>query len=86
MNELQLSTNAKRGILKLLENIRSYTTRSARKQMFQAFDIMFSFDKISTIDRICPFDNFPSENKLLRNIIGAYYSYFSFSSLLSIVR
>lgn len=82
LNELQLSTNAKRGILKLLENIRSYTTRSARKQMFQAFDIMFSFDKISTIDRICPFDNFPSENKLLRNIIGAYYSYFSFSSLL----
>ena len=79
---MQLSANAISGANKLIEQINSYTTRSARKEMFQALDIMFSFDKVATIDRICPQQKYPDANKRLKDILTLYYGYFSFSSLL----
>ena len=82
LRKMQLSTNAIRGANKLIEQINSYTTRSARKEMFQALDIMFSFDKVATIDRICPQQKYPDANKRLKDILTLYYGCFSFSSLL----
>ena len=79
---MQLSANAIRGANKLIEQINSYTTRSARKEMFQALDIMFSFDKVATIERICPQQKYPDANKRLKDILSLYYGCFSFSSLL----
>lgn len=80
--KMPLSANAISGANKLIEQINSYTTRSARKEMFQALDIMFSFDKVDTIDRICPQQKYPDANKRLKDILTLYYGYFSFSSLL----
>ena len=82
LRKMQLSANAISGANKLIEQINSYTTRSARKEMFQALDIMFSFDKVATIDRICPQQKYPDANKRLKDILTLYYGYFSFSSLL----
>lgn len=82
LRKMQLSANAIRGANKLIEQINSYTTRSARKEMFQALDIMFSFDKVDTIDRICPLQKYPDANKRLKDILTLYYGCFSFSSLL----
>ena len=82
LSKMPLSANAISGANKLIEQINSYTTRSARKEMFQALDIMFSFDKVATIDRICPQQKYPDANKRLKNILTLYYGYFSFSSLL----
>ena len=82
LRKMQLSANAISGVNKLIEQINSYTTRSARKEMFQALDIMFSFDKVATIDRICPLQKYPEANKHLKDILTLYYGYFSFSSLL----
>lgn len=82
LRNMQLSANAIRGANKLIEQINSYTTRSARKEMFQALDIMFSFDKVATIDRICPQQKYPDANKRLKEILTLYYGCFSFSSLL----
>lgn len=82
LSKMPLSANAISGANKLIEQINSYTTRSARKEMFQALDIMFSFDKVATIDRICPQQKYPDANKRLKDILTLYYGYFSFSSLL----
>ncbi len=82
LRNMELSTNAVSGVNKLIQTINSYTTRSARKEMFQALDIMFSFDKVATIDRICPLQQYPDVNKHLKAILTLYYGYFSFSSLL----
>ena len=79
---LNLSEKAKSAIHKLSEAIRGYTTRSSRKEMFEAMDIMFSFDKASRIDFICPIAENQEKNKRLKNIIGYYAKYFSFSSIL----
>ena len=70
------------GVNKLIQAINGYTTRSARKEMFQALDIMFSFDKLATINRICPLQKDSLANKRLKDIVALYYSHFSFSSLL----
>ena len=80
--KMPLSANAISGANKLIEQINSYTTRSARKEMFQALDIMFSFDKVATIDRVCPQQKYPDANKRLKDILTLYYGCFSFSSLL----
>ena len=69
LTKMQLSTNAIRGANKLIEQINSYTTRSARKEMFQALDIMFSFDKVDTIDRSCPLQKYPDANKRLKTFL-----------------
>lgn len=82
LSDLDISEKAKSGVLKLNDAIRGYTTRSSRAEMFQALDIMFSFDKASTIDLICPPDTNSEGNKLLKTIVGAYSAYFSFSSIL----
>ena len=82
LRSMELSTDAISGVNKLIQTINSYTTRSARKEMFQALDIMFSFDKVATIDRICPPQKHPDVNKRLKDILTLYYGYFSFSSLL----
>ena len=82
LRNLQLSANATHGVEKLILAINGYATRSARKEMFQALDIMFSFDKLATIDRICPQQEQPDANKRLQKIISLYYGHFSFSSLL----
>ena len=82
LRNMELSSNAISGVNKLIQTINSYTTRSARKEMFQALDIMFSFDKVATIDRICPLQKHPDVNKRLKDILTLYYGYFSFSSLL----
>lgn len=82
LKKLQLSANAMSGVDKLTTAIGGYTTRSSRKEMFQALDIMFSFDKLATINRICPQQKYPEINKHLKDIIALYYGYFSFSSLL----
>ena len=68
LSKMPLSANAISGANKLIEQINSYTTRSARKEMFQALDIMFSFDKVATIDRICPQQKYPDANKRLKDI------------------
>lgn len=82
LSDLDISEKAKSGVLKLNDAIRGYTTRSSRAEMFQALDIMFSFDKASTIDLICPPDTNSEGNNLLKTIVGAYSAYFSFSSIL----
>ena len=82
LRNMELSTNAISGVNKLIQTINSYTTRSARKEMFQALDIMFSFDKVATIDRISPLQQYPDVNKRLKDILTLYNGYFSFSNLL----
>ena len=82
LSDLDISEKAKSGVQKLNDAIRGYTTRSSRAEMFQALDIMFSFDKASTIDSICPTDTNSEGNKLLKTIVGVYSAYFSFSSIL----
>lgn len=82
LRNLPMSANAINGVNKLIQAINGYTTRSARKEMFQALDIMFSFDKLTTINRICPQQKNSSANKHLKDIIALYYGHFSFSSLL----
>jgi len=82
LSDLDISDTAKSGVQKLNDAIRGYTTRSSRAEMFQALDIMFSFDKKSTIDLICPQETNQNGNKLLKTIVGVYSAYFSFSSIL----
>jgi len=82
LSELAISDEAKSAVDKLAEAINSYATRSSRTEMFQALDIMFSFDKAATIDLIRPIDASFDTNKLLKNILHLYSGYFSFSSIL----
>ncbi len=82
ISNLNISDEAKEGLQKLNETIRGYTTRSARTEMLQALYIMFSFDKASSIDLICPPAVDSEGNKLLKTIIGIYSGYFSFSNAL----
>ena len=75
-----LSKGAQDGAKYLIEAIKGYATRSARKEMFNALDVIFSFDKISTIDRIFPDDE--TMNKRAKEIVANNMNLFSFSSLL----
>lgn len=43
--DLPLSEDSKAAVGKMSETIKGYATRSSRKEMFQALDVMFSFDK-----------------------------------------
>lgn len=79
---LTISNDAKLAVTKLSEAINGYTTRSSRTEMFQALDIMFSFDKAATIERIRPIGTNPNAHKLLKSIISLYSGYFSFSCVL----
>ena len=80
--DLPLSEDSKMTVSKMSEAIKGYTTRSSRKEMFQALDVMFSFDKKTRIDSIRPIDKDSGRNRLLKSIVLYYSEYFSFSSLL----
>ena len=80
--DLPLSEDSKTAVRKMSEAIKGYATRSSRKEMFQALDVMFSFDKRTRIDAICPIDKDSSRNRLLKSIVLYYSEYFSFSCLL----
>ena len=82
LTSIEFSQNASLGLKRLLKAINDNATRSGRKEMFQALDIMFSFDKASTIDRLCPIELNESLNSRLHQIINYYSCYFSFSNLL----
>ena len=80
--DLPLSEDSKAAVRKMSETINGYATRSSRKEMFQALDVMFSFDKKTRIDAIRPIGKDSDRNKLLKSIVLYYSEYFSFSSLL----
>lgn len=80
--DLPLSEDSKTTVSKMSAAIKGYATRSSRKEMFQALDVMFSFDKKTRIDSIRPIDKDNGMNRLLKSIVLYYSEYFSFSSLL----
>lgn len=80
--DLPLSEDSKAAVGKMSETIKGYATRSSRKEMFQALDVMFSFDKKTRIDAIRPIGKDSDRNRLLKSIVLYYSEYFSFSSLL----
>lgn len=82
LKSMPLSTDALAKVDVLIEAINSYTSRSSRTEMFQALDIIFAFNKIESINRICnPLKNSNINNKLKRIIQDNKYC-FSFSLLL----
>ena len=80
--DLPLSEDSKAAVGKMSETIKGYATRSSRKEMFQALDVMFSFDKKTRIDAIRPIGKDSDSNRLLKSIVLYYSEYFSFSCLL----
>lgn len=80
--DLPLSEDSKAAVGKMSETIKGYATRSSRKEMFQALDVMFSFDKKTRIDAIRPIGKDSDRNRLLKSIVLYYSEYFSFSCLL----
>lgn len=80
--DLPLSEDSKAAVGKMSETIKGYATRSSRKEMFQALDVMFSFDKNTRIDAIRPIGKDSDRNRLLKSIVLYYSEYFSFSCLL----
>ena len=80
--DLPLSEDSKTAVRKMSEAIKGYATRSSRKEMFQALDVMFSFDKKTRIDAIRPIGKDSGRNRLLKSIVLYYSEYFSFSCLL----
>lgn len=80
--DLPLSEDSKAAVEKMSETIKGYATRSSRKEMFQALDVMFSFDKKTRIDAIRPIGKDSDRNRLLKSIVLYYSEYFSFSCLL----
>ena len=82
LNNISLSSDTAPAAIRMIDAIKSYTSRSGRKEMFQALEIMFSFDKNETINRLCPSELNVGLNKRLHQIINYYPGYFTFSSLL----
>ena len=47
LNNISLSSDTAPAAIRMIDAIKSYTSRSGRKEMFQALEIMFSFDKMT---------------------------------------
>lgn len=82
LKTLTLSSNAKKKLESLLTTINGYATRSFRKEMLEALNIIFSFDKKNVIDNICNQNKDSERNNRIKLIIGYFSDCFSFSSLL----
>lgn len=82
IKSISLSTEAISKVDSLIEAINGYTSRSSRTEMLQSLDIIFSFDKECTIDRICDPQRNSAQNDKLKRIIRDNKYCFSFSSLL----
>lgn len=82
LRSLQLTEKANNKLTFLLTTINGYATRSSRKEMLEALNIIFSFNKSDVIDRICNPITDAERNKRVKLIISYFFGCFTFSGLL----